>query len=155
MNGEEYAWSVLRRNNLQLEALLEVAHNQETVWLEFKADPFCHRDAGKASSGEILWHTLKAVVSMVNTRGGCIVFGVDDKTFKTVPLQYKDGSPVGDFDRFHRQLEEGILSKVRFTLRDSKDIGSTNEMSLSTSVLKYCSCRSGVTYRGIQYRFFL
>ena len=148
MNGEEYAWSVLRRNNLQLEALLEVAHNQETVWLEFKADPFCHRDAGKASSGEILWHTLKAVVSMVNTRGGCIVFGVDDKTFKSVPLQYKDGSPVGDLDRFHRQLEEGILSKVRFTLRDSKDIGSTNEMSLSTSVLKYCSCRSGVTYRG-------
>ena len=148
MNGAEYAWSVLQRNNLQLESLLEAAHNQETVWLEFKADPFCHRDKGDSSSGEILWHTLKAVVAMVNTRGGCVVFGVDDKTLDPVPLKYKDESLVDDFDRFHRHLEEGILSKVHFTIASTRDNGLTRAMSLSSSVLQYCSCRSGVTYRG-------
>lgn len=86
MDGNEYAASILRRNGNRIESLLEAAEYQETGWLEFKADPFCNKDR-PPQWGDVVWHTLKAVVAMANTRGGCIVFGVDDKTlYAETPL---------------------------------------------------------------------
>ena len=117
MDGNEYAEQILRRNGNRIESLLEAAEYQETGWLEFKADPFCNKDR-PPQWGNVIWHTLKAVVAMVNTRGGCIVFGVNDRTHNAVDLKMKDGRLVEDMDAYHRLIRSEILSPKPFTMTD-------------------------------------
>lgn len=158
MDGNEYASSILRRNGNRIESLLEAAEYQETGWLEFKADPFCNKDR-PPQWGDVVWHTLKAVVAMANTRGGCIVFGVDDKTHHVVDLKMKDGRRVEDMDAYHRQVRSEILSKRQFKI--TKAAGSNQkdeekkqknerleEVEVKGDVLRCCMLKSGATLNG-------
>ena len=119
MNGREYAFKILKDNGFAVEKLLEAANGMENAWLELKADPFCLRDDPPPEKGEVTWHTLKAIVAMANTRGGCIAFGIDDKTKEYCPLSLKSKKGYlrnsSDFDEFVRQVRESICEKTSFT----------------------------------------
>jgi hypothetical protein len=142
-NGNDYAWDILRRTK-DVRDLLKEAHNQETVWLELKADPFCRRDSQKLTD-DAIWHTLKAIVSMVNTRGGCIVFGVDDEApHAVVELCDSSGQSVANntLDHFHREITEKFLRKTKLKIREKSDANQHYE--LSHPIERYCELKAGV-----------
>ena len=158
MDGNEYAALILRQNGKRIESLLDAAEYQETGWLEFKADPFCNKDR-PPQWGDVVWHTLKAVVAMANTRGGCIVFGVDDKTHHVVDLKMKDGRLVEDIDDYHRQIRSEILSKKQFIITKAagsnrKDGGQkqknerVEDVEVKGDVAHCCMSMSGATLNG-------
>lgn len=156
LNGNDYAWDILKRNAMDAHALLAAAHGQESVWLELKADPFCRRDCPNGPTDDAIWHTLKAVVAMVNTRGGCIVFGIADKTYDAVEL-FDD--KINDLDELHRKVAAEFLGKTKLTVEgDKKDtVGRSvkdTHLSLSCSIERYCEFKAGV-YRGKQVSFLL
>ena len=149
MSASVYAWNVLRSHGMDASSLLELAHNQENTWLEFKADPFCNRDKGKASNGEIIWHTLKEIVAMINTRGGCIIFGIDDKTKNACPLLDADGKEVNDFDQYHRQVRDKFLCVTSVDIPAAKDAkGRKDRIVLSRGINSCCELKAGVKYKG-------
>ena len=142
-NGNDYAWDILKRNAMDVRALLKVSHNQESVWLELKADPFCRRDCPNGPTDEAIWHTLKAIVAMVNTRGVCIVFGLDDKTHKPDVKLYDNRKNLvtNNRDEFHRNITEVFLE---VTERGKGLNIEGQEYVLSKSIEPYCELRSGV-----------
>ena len=121
LNGNDYAWDILKRNAMDVRAILKASHDQESVWLELKADPFCRRDCPNGPTEEAIWHTLKAIVAMVNTRGGCVVFGLEDEPPHSVfDLCDSSGKPVAGntLDEFHRNITEMFLKKTKLNLLD-------------------------------------
>lgn len=158
LNGNDYAWDILRRNDMDVRALLKAAHDQEVVWLEFKADPFCRKNCPNGLTDYARWHTLKAIVAMVNTRGGCIVFGIDNDTHELADLYDNKGKLVTyNRDEFHRNIIEGILKKCKLVVKEKKTVnerGGKKEIEITTkyelrySIERYCELKSGVSYDG-------
>lgn len=142
INGDDYVRRMLsKEGDNAVSLLLEKAHNQETVWLELKADPFCTRDKDSTEKGDRIWHTLKEVIAMVNTRGGCIICGIDDKTKDVCALYDKDGKEVmeTEMDVYHRQIRDEILSQKKFDIEKSGKAGSRGKkVMLAHSVSSYC-----------------
>ena len=81
INAAELAEKILSHPKGGVEALINLTHKQETEWIEFKASLTPHSENYK-KKGENLddykWHVAKAIVALVNTRGGVVIIGVDD-----------------------------------------------------------------------------
>lgn len=80
-----------------VDALLADSKGCETVYLELKATVVPNDDGatskGKAES--IYWNVAKALISMINTKGGILIVGVDDgKNHDVVPLEDHDPKSI-------------------------------------------------------------
>ena len=118
-NADDFVREFLFRHDNDAEALFKASKEQESCWMELKADPFCLQSK-EAKEGDRRLHTIKAVMALVNTRGGCVLFNVDDTTHAPVEtVRYRDGSVVGDDrDRYHRQIDDFLFKNRRFEKSD-------------------------------------
>lgn len=90
-------------------ALLQLAEDQETDWLEFKAA--LHPEGGIFKPGEkpgdYHWHVAKAVVALANTGGGAVILGLDDNLH---PVGLAASDPKGTLERKGREaFNRGIV----------------------------------------------
>lgn len=77
-SGYELVQRVLFHPNGGVQALIQLAQKQETDWLEFKA---AIREPGddKTKRADLAWHVARALIAMINTTGGAVMLGVDDR----------------------------------------------------------------------------
>ena len=104
MNGYEFCKMILEAPNGGVEALLESANYQEQEWLEFKASTQLLEDDKKKgySQDDLYWNIANAIIGMMNTCGGAVIIGIDDKNHDFVPL------PDKNIDKYFRT----VYSKV-------------------------------------------
>lgn len=115
-----------------LSLLIKDVADQETDWLEVKANPFMPpRDDPFYVEGEnedyYEWTNLiKPLIAMANFHGGVLLLGLKEEggKFQAVDLKNRNNSKVEDeekgFDNFTRELEE-CFSKTRFTVVKKKN----------------------------------
>jgi len=84
MRADQLVDSVLGHPGGGVKGLLELTDSQEVDWLEFKASSCDQLGPGAESTLDLQWRIARAVIAMVNSRGGCVIVGVGD-----------DGKPVG------------------------------------------------------------
>lgn len=92
MNGYELCKSILTHPKGGVPALLEIAGNTECEWLELKASvQLTPEDAKKGDKPEDLyWSIANAVISMMNSYGGAVIIGIEDKNHNRVPFEESD-----------------------------------------------------------------
>lgn len=80
LTGFDLVNSVLHHPKGGVDALLRLAGEGETEWLEFKAAMVGRPEDRKGNENEAdgHWHVAEAVVAMANTKGGVVLVGVDD-----------------------------------------------------------------------------
>ena len=88
MDGYNFCKKILEHPNGGVEALLKQTGNSECDWLELKASvKLLPEDQEKGNTPEDLyWSIANAVISMMNTYGGAVIIGIDDKSHKRVPF---------------------------------------------------------------------
>jgi hypothetical protein len=94
-----------------IKALLEIAGYQEVEWLEFKAAACDSNDPRTDQSRDLQWRIARAVIGMVNSRGGCVAIGIaDDGT--PVPIAHSD--PDDSIGKFGSEyfLRKSILERI-------------------------------------------
>ncbi|MDR1658315.1 MAG: ATP-binding protein [Deltaproteobacteria bacterium] len=90
----------------KLPKLLELVKGNENDWLEFKATLIrsgAYKEDSKEgdTNDDYIWHVLKAIIAMANTRGGCVIIGVSD-----------EGHVIGiDKDNYIKNQESDYLRK--------------------------------------------
>jgi small subunit ribosomal protein S1 len=79
--GYDLAQRVLDHTQGGVAALIDLAKQGETDWLEFKAAMSRRpedRKNPKENEADGHWHVAKAVIALANTRGGVVFIGIDD-----------------------------------------------------------------------------
>lgn len=78
ISGARLVESVLFHPEGGLGKLIELAGGQETDWLEFKA-AIREPNDDTMIRADLAWHVGRAIVAMINTSGGAVLIGFDDK----------------------------------------------------------------------------
>ena len=123
MNGYELVSRVLSASAFSCDALIDLAGNQETEWLEFKAALYPpahdattpHKAGTKENEADYFWHVAKAVLALANSAGGAVLLGVSDNA-EPVDLGLSDpkGFLQTSYDDYFRQtLDKAILPSNR------------------------------------------
>ena len=122
-SGFEFAEKILATHLEKgdvVETLLRYASNDECDFLELKAS--VHVPSEDCKPGElpsdIFWNIAHELIAMINSRGGILLLGVDNKgNHDVVPLKWaKDGTPVQDteLDKYIRSdIEDKIVPANR------------------------------------------
>ena len=114
MSGYELAKAVLEDPSGGIEALLELSGNGESDWLELKAGMnLLPEDKKKGHEQcDLYWHIGTAVLELMNTSGGALIIGIEDKTHDVVPLCEIDSGQEVNEKRMETYLREGILDHI-------------------------------------------
>ncbi|MGV8080948.1 MAG: RNA-binding domain-containing protein [Syntrophales bacterium] len=86
-NGYELVSKVLRyKPGGGVDALMRLANNRETDWLEWKRTiKPSEKDRNNGENEfDLLWHVVKGVISMLNQWGGAVIIGIADEDCKPV-----------------------------------------------------------------------
>ena len=114
ISGYELVKKILCRTDNNLEILLECAGNREQEWLEFKAGMrLLAEDKTEATDEDLYWNVTKAVIGMMNRKGGAVVIGIrDTPNLKVVPLETCDPKHLIQNFGLEKYLREQILGKI-------------------------------------------
>ena len=108
ISGYDLAAHLLDRGGVA--DLLRAARGGETDWLELKAG-MCllpvDEQEGKTAK-DLYWEIAKEVIALMNTSGGAVIIGIQDKTLTLVPLEQNDPRHLLDKD-----IDEYIRRMVR------------------------------------------
>ena len=138
-NGYELCNYVLSLTDYDVAPLIELAASNETDWLEFKGSLRPPNGIyGNATEGDYLWHVTSSVVAMVNSYGGVVLLGIDDKSKRPLGLapSVEDNSEP-DWDDFSRMQLRGK------TLLTSSWKKSDRTIKLNKSLENYIKIRHG------------
>jgi hypothetical protein len=111
--ARELAVRVLKHPRGGLKALLELAGESETEWLELKAATYPkdgHFDKG-TNKDDYRWDVARAVIALANSIGGVVLLGVDDKR-KLVGLDASDPTHKRERDGAEAFRRDVILQQV-------------------------------------------
>lgn len=102
-SGYDLATRVLYHPQGGVAELIQLANGQETDWLEFKA---AIREPGddRTIRADLAWHVARALIAMMNTTGGAVLLGYDDRA-QAIGLSASDPDGV--------ILSEGIETFIR------------------------------------------
>ena len=114
MSGYELARRVLDHPSGGVEELLKLSGNGESDWLELKAG-MCLLPEDREKGFEqcdLYWHIGTAVLELMNTSGGALIIGIEDKTHDVVPLRENDPNHVIDKRGLDIYLQEVVLKHI-------------------------------------------
>ena len=101
-------------SSVDFSPLVKRARRRETDWLEFKArcEPPPEGPSEGCNAADYRWHVARAVYSLANTCGGCLLLGVDDNGR---PIGLEGCDPKGiigreGMDAFLRHLGQTVFS---------------------------------------------
>ena len=149
LSGYEFVQEVIDRNRFRAGDNLVNAGGGECQWLEFKAvvrigigDREVQRrvkegtpvtDACNSETRRNLERIAKAIVSLYNTRGGCVLIGVCEQNGIAVPTVYSESA-----DCESRLVKRGLFRILRYllaffkgvftTIKDLKALGGLNSL---------------------------
>ena len=115
INGYELVAEVIQRfPNDAVERLLSFSGNDESYWLEFKAGmQLLPADASIGIKPEDLyWKIAVAVISIMNTCGGAVFIGIDDKTHNAVDLGTNDSRHVIEREGLEAYRRKEIYERI-------------------------------------------
>ncbi|MDC0541671.1 ATP-binding protein [Paracoccaceae bacterium] len=116
---------------------------EESETLEFKQTFSVNTKTGKQKCEDIRYAALKEIVGFLNTRSGCLVIGIHDKTKEIIGIE-QDGFK-GDRDKFSRQINDLVATccgEVAASLVDVK----FHKVSGRTVCNVVCTKSSGAIY---------
>ena len=92
IDGYNLALKVLKHPQGGVEALLRLSGNDESSWLEMKAGMrLLDEDRAKGETEkDLYWNIARAAIEIMNTSGGILLIGIQDKTHDVVPLSDND-----------------------------------------------------------------
>ena len=116
-----------------VQILLDVADHQETVFLECKSCICMPREGeipGEPEIGErqddYSWNVIKAIMALANTRGGCVLVGIEDHDLKAIGIKaiksrkVIQSDDVKEWDDYSRYVRELLEKSFRLSIRHSK-----------------------------------
>lgn len=115
MSGYDFVSGVMHEfHDKAIELLIKYAGNDECCWLEFKAGmQLLPEDIKKGAKPEDLyWKIAVAVIALMNSCGGAVIIGIEDKTHKVVPLQSNDPRHVIEKDGLEAYRRKEILERI-------------------------------------------
>jgi hypothetical protein len=91
-----------------------LAGDAECEWLELKASvALSPEDQKKGDKPEDLyWSIANAVIGIMNTYGGAVIIGIDDKNHKVVPLKAHDPRHVIQTEGLEAYLRKEIYDRI-------------------------------------------
>lgn len=96
ISGSELVRTVLDNPRGGVERLVALTAGQEVDWLEFKRAFREHENDTKPRRASLAWHVTKAIVAMMNTRGGAVIVGYgEDEGVPAFPVGLKQSDPDG------------------------------------------------------------
>lgn len=94
MNGYELCKRILSHPKGGVQELLNITGYTECEWLELKASvqllPEDEKNGDKPE--DLYWSIANVIISMMNSYGGAVIIGIDDKSHNRVPLENNDRS---------------------------------------------------------------
>lgn len=114
MSGYELARRVLEHPSGGIDALLDLSGNNESDWLELKAGMcLLPEDENKGyKPDDLYWNIAAAVLEIMNTFGGVLIIGIEDKTHKVVPLCENDPRHVIEQRGFEAYRRQEIFERI-------------------------------------------
>ena len=148
ISGYDLALRVLSHERGGVEALLSLSGNDESCWLELKAGmallPEDEKRGGKPD--DLYWKIAKAVISLMNTSGGVVLIGIEDKTHAAIPLRSNDPRHVIEKDGLEAYRRKEIFERI---WPDGKSWKYRNEnWTIEDAVPENLIEVKGVKYRG-------
>ena len=113
-NGYDLARYVLYHEHGGVEELLHLAGDDESLWLEMKAGmDLTPEDKKKGQKpADLYWNIAEAAIAMMNTSGGVLLIGVQDKTHAVVPLRENDPRHVIERNGMEDYRRMEILERI-------------------------------------------
>ena len=115
INGYELVSEVLRNYpDDAIEKLLSLSGNDESYWLEFKAGMrLLPEDESRGEKPkDLYWKVAVAVISIMNTCGGAVFIGIDDKNHNAVDLRANDPLHVIDKSGLEAYRRKEIYERI-------------------------------------------
>ena len=114
ISGYDLAQEIIsKRDEDAVATMLQYAGDSESDYLELKAAVLARREDLQPgeSPEDMYWNIAKELIAMMNTRGGLLVIGIDDKNHEPVPLKNCDPDNVIG--------QEGIEAYIRKVANDN------------------------------------
>ena len=113
-NGYELACHVLHHEHGGVEALLRLAGNNESCWLEMKAGMELTQEDRKRGEkpADLYWNIARAAIEIMNTSGGVLLIGIHDKTHDAVPLEDNDPRHIIEKEGLEAYFRREIYERI-------------------------------------------
>lgn len=122
MNGYELCKRILSHPKGGVQELLNITGYTECEWLELKASvqllPEDEKNGDKTE--DLYWSIANAIISMMNSYGGAVIIGIDDKSHNRVPLENNDRSGFFKKGGIETYLRCAIYDKIWVAANDGK-----------------------------------
>lgn len=147
INGYELVTEVIQRfPNDAVERLLSFSGDDESYWLEFKAGmQLLPTDVSHGIKPEDLyWKITVAVISIMNTCGGAVFIGIDDKNHSAVDLRTNDSRHIIEKEGLEAYRRKEIYERIN-------PVGGTWKTSKGTWKL-FEKLPDNIEVRGLKYQ---